>query len=281
MTSTSHVRLPSVAGYFYPADPGKLRTMIGEFFEQVAPPPVMPPPFAFIVPHAGYIYSGFTAAHAYSLLRGHTAATIIILAPSHHESFPEVSIYSGDAYRTPLGDVAIDCAMRTTLLGHKDLFFASEKGHREEHAVEVQLPFLQCALTDFKILPLVIGEQDAEHTIAVGKIVSEAMNAGDAIVLASSDLSHYHSREVAERMDRQTLATIERLDASEFLEGMHWKTVEACGSKAIASVMSCARQKNHASFAVLHYSTSADASGETQHVVGYVSAVFSGERAIH
>ena len=281
MPRTSHVRLPSVAGYFYPSDPEKLRAMIGEFFERVPSPPDMPPSFAFIVPHAGYSYSGFTAAHAYSLLRGHTAATIIILAPSHHEWFSEVSIYSGDAYRTPLGDVAIDRTMRAELLRHRDLFFASEKGHREEHAIEVQLPFLQCALTDFQILPLVIGEQDAEHTIAVGKIVSEAMNAGNAIMLASSDLSHFHSREVAERMDRQTVASIERLDVSEFLEGIHWKTIEACGAKAIASVMSCARQRDRARLRVLHYSTSADSSGETQHVVGYVSAVFSDDQTIH
>jgi len=152
------VRKPAVAGYFYPSEPDKLKKQIETLLSISKPSRSFNNIFGIVSPHAGYIYSGRTAAYGFNLLKESSYKTVVILSPSHREYFPGVSVYNGDSYETPLGIIELNLEMADKLTSNSRIIFRGIEGHREEHAIEVLIPFLQTVLNDFTIVPIVMGD---------------------------------------------------------------------------------------------------------------------------
>src|ERR1017187_1706068 len=194
------VRQTGVAGGFYPADPKVLTAMMDDMLAKASTAPITDPILAVVAPHAGYQYSGPVAAYTYAALKGHKYSRVVVIAPSHYESFDFTSIYEGDGYETPLGTIPVDKAFAQKLVKMSSNLKLSSQGHDPtsaggEHAVEVQLPWLQKVLGDFEVVPIVMGDQSYENSRALGVALAKLIKkeGGETLVLASSDLSHYHT----------------------------------------------------------------------------------------
>jgi len=194
------IRSANVAGYFYPADPQQLRSDINVFLETARPVNDIQNIFGIVSPHAGYAYSGKTAAYVYNLIKGKNYKRVIIISPSHSEYFSGISVYNGDAYETPLGLLEVDKEFADKLVENSNTIFKGVEGHRNEHALEVQLPFLQSVLNDFKIVPVVMGEQSKIYVDELAKKLSQIIDA-ETLIVSSSDMSHFHSKSEANKLD--------------------------------------------------------------------------------
>jgi AmmeMemoRadiSam system protein B len=267
-----NVRLPAVAGMFYTADPKILSREIDKMLEAAIVKPVSDSITALVVPHAGYVYSGLTAAHAYKLLRNNKTQTVIIISPSHREYFGGISIYSGTSFRTPLGDIQIDDNLRDELVKNDELIECSVQGHQAEHAIEVQLPFLQKVLDNFKIVPIVMGDQNVELCRHLGNKLAEVLKERDALIIASSDLSHYHSSDDANALDRIVIDNLTKFNDEKLAVDLDTGKTEACGGGPIIAALTAARKLGASRVEILHHCNSGDITGERDAVVGYVSA---------
>ena len=266
------IRHQQVAGYFYPAEKDKLKKDISLLLQVAKPQKFVDNIFGLIAPHAGYIYSGKTAAYAYNLLKGKKYKTVIVISPSHAEYFPGISIYDGDAYETPLGIVEIDQEMTDKIVEHSKTIFRGIEGHRREHALEVQIPFLQSVLNEFKIVPMVMGDQSK---MFVDELAAKLSNVVDnkTLVVASSDMSHFYSYEEADKLDSIVEKRIGEFEYEELLQDLANHKCEACGAGPIIAMMKAASLKNVNKSFVLHRSDSGDVTGDKSEVVGYLSAV--------
>ncbi len=247
------VRRAAVAGTFYP-DGKELGRMVDGFLKNVAEVKLGGELKALIVPHAGYVYSGQVAAHAYALLKGCMKRKFVVLGPSHHVYFSGVASDVNGFWETPLGRVRVA----------ESSFPKLGEAHAEEHSIEVQLPFLQRIAGDFEILPLVAG--DADPRMVSGKLRS--LLDEKTILIASSDLSHYHGYDAAVGLDKASIRMILGLDYEGAVEGM-----EACGKIPVMAVMDLAGRLGW-KCRLLDYKNSGDVTGEKSSVVGYASLAF-------
>ena len=282
--SSQRVRAPAVAGLFYPDDAAALSKTVDGLLAG-APEHYIPRLKALVCPHAGYEFSGKTAAIAYKLLAGCDAQTVVVMGPSHYAWFSNACIPNADAYQTPLGLVPISEKAKGLALVTPFTLEAACPGQRPswwrqapksapetgqdtpetwEHSVEVQVPFLQKTLKNFKLLPVVLGEADPEK---VAKALAATID-DQTIVVASSDLSHYHPYETAKGLDDRCVKAICELD----LDAM--RTQEACGRVPILVLLHLARQKGWKA-QLLDYHNSGDVTGEKDRVVGYTAVAFS------
>ena len=272
MLSKGSVREPAVAGMFYPGDRLTLDREVDALFKRVEVKKIKGELFGLISPHAGYIYSGYTAANGYRLLEGKSVQTVVIIAPSHREYFRGVSVFSGSAYSTPLGILEVDDALRSELVRDGGVIEASLSGHREEHAIEVQLPFLQKVLVDFKILPIVMGDQGRDFCVALGKRLGKILKERNALLVASSDLSHYYPYDVARKLDQVIINDVQEFREERLLEDLDSQRAEACGGGPIVAMLIAAKELGADKVEVLHYCNSGDITGDKDGVVGYLSA---------
>ncbi len=272
MAKERDVRPAAVSGLFYPSDAEmlgrELDAMLSAAGSGGAPRRVA----ALISPHAGIIYSGPTAAYGYALLRGSRYGTVVVVAPSHREAFEGVSVYPGKGYATPLGVVPVDGRLRDRLLDRGPTVTASLTGHRSEHAIEVQLPFLQRTIGTFSLLPLVMGSQSAETCYNLGEALAEVLRGEDFLLVASTDLSHYYPASVACRLDAVGIEDIKRFDYRQFVEDLEGGRTEACGGGPVAAVMAALDRLGARTIEILNHSTSGDITGDRKSVVGYLSA---------
>ncbi|MGA9120218.1 MAG: AmmeMemoRadiSam system protein B [Bacteroidota bacterium] len=272
MTHRANVRYPAVAGMFYPAEPAVLRQMVSGMLG-TAPLSFGDKPAGLIVPHAGYMYSGPTAGAAYGVLRSHHYDVVVIVAPSHREAFRGVSVYSGGAYETPLGQIAVAGPLRSKLLEASPVVRESESGHREEHALEVQLPFLQVVIGEFHLLPLVMGDQTRETCLALGEALADIARGLNVLLVASTDLSHYYPAETAEQIDRVSIDDIRSFDPGRLMDDLECQRAEACGGGPAVAVMTALRALGAVRMEISAHATSGDVTGDRRSVVGYCSAV--------
>jgi len=270
--SDEGVRAAAVAGMFYPEDPKELAATIEQLTGE-AGPKGKERIRGIIAPHAGYMYSGPTAARAYARLSGATYETVVVVAPSHREFFEGVSVYDGTAYRTPLGIVPIDVRLREDLIAHCACVHASRAGHREEHAVEVHLPFLQKVLGAFMLLPLVIGHQAPQTCFELGRALGEVLRDRNALLVASTDLSHFYPDQTARSIDAVTVADVERFDGDGLMGHLTDGAAEACGGGPTVAVMTALKILGAEHMDVVGYATSGDITGDRANVVGYLGAV--------
>jgi AmmeMemoRadiSam system protein B len=269
------VRQPAVAGMFYPADKEELLLTLDALFAQaektkekrnlnVA---------GIIAPHAGYVYSGKTAAFAYNTIVGKKYKTVAVVSPSHREYFPGVSVYDGDAYETPLGIIEMDDELRRKLIYNSRYIFGSEQGHRGEHALEVHLPFLQYALeNDFKLLPIVMGDQKEGYINELAAKLAEIYD-DEILFVASTDLSHYYPRSIAEELDANVERRINAFQFEELRRDVERKLSEACGAGPTIAVMKALHKSGKRNAEVLYRTDSGEASLDFSQVVGYLSAI--------
>ncbi len=276
------VRQAGVAGGFYPADPKILSAMIDDMLAHAASsqPPINEPILAVVAPHAGYQFSGPVAAYTYAALKGRRFSRVVVIAPSHFEAFDFTSVYEGDAYATPLGRVPIDKAFAKQLVQMSPTIKFSSQGHTPtkegaEHAVEVELPWLQRVLGDFQLVPVVMGDQSYESSRALGVALAKLIHgSSDTLILASSDLSHYHPYDEAVKIDHKTLNALQAWDYFSMSRNFQARIWEACGGAPIVAAMIAAERMGANQAVVLKYANSGDITGDHSRVVGYSADVF-------
>ncbi len=262
-------RPPSVSGAFYPSDPKELQDVISTMLSLVNTQVSINPEklIGVVVPHAGYIYSGQTAAHAYSLVKNSTKREYVIIGPNHSSYPPETSIYPGGEWITPLGRSPVDAVMAEEIMERARGSKLDEKAHRKEHSVEVQLPFLQYLFdAEFTFVPIIMGDQRMEMAAYLSHGLMSMKKL--PLIIASSDLTHYEPLETARRKDRMLLDAVESLDLHRFYRTLEQNVITACGYGAIATLMSVTGELG-GKMQVLNYSTSYETSGESYSVVGY------------
>ncbi len=281
ISGEAKVRKPAVAGQFYPADPAELKSMINGFLSRAHEKPIREPIVGIIVPHAGYIFSGPVASYAYKAIRGKPYKRVVIIGPSHYDYFSGASVYNGSAYQTPLGVVPVDREFCRRLAKKNERIYLSGKGHdftpgqRGEHSIEVQLPYLQVVLGKFKLVPIVMGEQSYETCRALGRALADLIDDNKTLIIASSDLSHYHPYEQAIKLDEKVLNAIKEWDYYNLSRNLQARLWEACGGGPIVSLMIAAEYLGANQVRLLKYGNSGDVpGGDKSRVVGYSAFAF-------
>ncbi|MBN1464536.1 AmmeMemoRadiSam system protein B [candidate division KSB1 bacterium] len=272
------IRHAAWADQFYPGTPEELRATISSYL-QVEKHAFAARIIGIISPHAGYAYSGRTAAVAYRQIEGESYETVVLLAPSHGAYIEGVSAYHGDYYETPLGDVPVDVAAVQRLAAAAGNVHVGQKGHesqtdRAEHSLEVQLPFLQIVLDDFSIVPLVFHDYSWDNCQRLGDAIASTFAAATTLLVASSDLYHGQSYEECRRMDEATLASVENDSPEQFCRNAARQAVMACGAGPITVLKRVAEEWGASQPRVLARTNSADVTGvQRGYVVGYAAAV--------
>jgi len=272
MGTSESVRQPAVAGAFYPGTAAELRKVVSDMLAAVEPVDLNGRLVALISPHAGYIYSGEIAAHAYKLVEGRKFDAVIVIGPSHHVAFRGASIFDGAAYATPLGPAEINTDLARRLRDDYDFITTYPAAHTREHSVEVQIPFLQVAMPDLSIVPIVMGEQSLAACERLAKAISESVEGLHVLIVASSDLSHFHAYEEAVRLDDFVIQRVRDFDPEGLARDLAAGKCEACGGGPMITAMLAARMLGADSTAVLEYANSGDTSGDKSRVVGYLAA---------
>jgi AmmeMemoRadiSam system protein B/AmmeMemoRadiSam system protein A len=274
---SEEVRRSAWAGQFYPAAPADLSRTIAGMFAEAPKPPVSGDVVALVVPHAGYQFSGPIAAAAFKLLEGREFETVVVVAPSHTKYFSGISVYNGGSYETPLGVLPMHaaCAKRLSRVAPGTIYL-SNMGHTggggAEHAVEVQLPFLQIVLGSFKLVAVVMGEQQAWH--ALGDALASLAQERPTLLVASSDLSHYHPAARALRLDKAVRDGVEGFDAAALSHVFDSGKGEACGAGPILACLHAAKKLGATRSLITGFGNSGDVTGDSSGVVGYLSAAF-------
>ncbi len=261
-----------IAGSWYPGNAQELRDELARLFAGQAPPNPDGRLVALVVPHAGYRYSGAVAACAYRLLRGRHVRTAVIVAPSHRVRFPGVSVYDQGGYQTPLGVVAIDRGLIRAIQAADSQVHYRPEAHQREHSLEIQLPFLQYLDPAIRIVPLVMGEQSWNTCSRLATAIAAAVRGRQVILIASTDLSHYHPAPEARRLDSVLIARVRRLDPEGLYEKLALGECEACGGGPLVTVLLAARQLGADHVRILRYSHSGKVTGDDSAVVGYLAA---------
>ena len=277
------VRYAVMAGKFYPDEPGRLSTAI-DYMMQDALAPELEKPVVLVVPHAGYVYSGQICADAFRLASRYSYDRIIILGTNHTASdFQGVSIFDTGEFETPLGRFPVDEEMAKKIIATGKPVTADRRVHLAEHSIEVILPFIQKVFPKAKIVPIIIGEPNLEMCQRFGGILAEALREKNALIIASSDLSHYPGYSDANEVDRGTLNAVLRLDPDVLLtevrrqESLHVRNfvTTACGLAPILTAMAAARSLGADCGRVISYANSGDTTlGDRSRVVGYAAVSF-------
>jgi MEMO1 family protein len=270
------IRSSFVAGQFYPGSDEALHKEISSFFDAAKLLEIDGAIRAIIAPHAGYMFSGMMAARAYRQILGESRCTVCVISPSHQEYFPFLSIYDGDAYETPLGLLEIDAELREEAAAYSGIEI-SRRGHGPEHALEVQLPFLQKALkSGFRLLPMVMGMQTDESVTQVSELVAglSTKYGQELLFVASTDLSHFHSYKKAQSLDQALINMLEKLDTEALWKALAQEKVEACGgAPMIAMLKGLKKSFSNLKIHNFGYMNSGDVISDKSRVVGYTSAI--------
>lgn len=263
-----------LAGSWYPGKAQELRSLIRNFLQAVPESAGISGELkALIVPHAGYIYSGGVAAYAYRLLKDRPITRVAVVAPSHRYPFRGASVDLLVGYETPLGIVPVDLVLSRKLIEADPIFRHVPQGHAQEHALEIQLPFLQEVLKDFQLLPIIQGSQDPQTCERMAQTLARVLKDQGVLLVASTDLSHFHGYDRAVALDRRILERVAAFDEEGLLKDLTEERVEACGGGPMVTVMKTARLWGADQSRVLKYANSGDVTGDRSGVVGYLAAV--------
>lgn len=273
------VRPPAVAGTWYPGDGASLAAEVDGYLASVPAAALRGRVVGLISPHAGLRYSGPVAAHAYAPLRGRRDLTVVLVGPSHRMPFDGVSIYARGAFATPLGDIPIDEDLAAALL-EKDAVRDFPAPHRDEHSLEMQLPFLQRLVPGLRLVPLLMGSQTRDEVDVLARVLARALEGSDALLVASSDLSHYHPAAQANELDARVVADVERFDPEGLMDRLERFHGHACGGGPMVAVLKAARERGAVQATVLRYADSGDAGErDKSRVVGYLAAALTARPA--
>jgi hypothetical protein len=267
----SVLRLPAVAGRFYPADPAELARQIAAFAPSSEEPPRQA--IACVVPHAGYRYSGHVAGAVYARLK--LPRRFLLLGPRHFPRGKAQAILSDGAWQTPFGRAEIDSGLARALTGAYPALCEDDEAHRAEHALEVQLPFLQYLSGDFHFVPIALGITDYVQLESLGRAMAEVLREqpDPVLMIASSDMNHYESDEITRRKDRLALERLLELDARGLFDIVRREGITMCGFGPVVSVLTAARLLSATRATLVRYATSGDITGDRHDVVGYAGVI--------
>lgn len=268
-----NIRRAAVAGSWYPGSAAALAAAVDRHLAR-ATREVPGDLVALVAPHAGLMYSGPVAAHAYRLLHDRTFDVAVLVGPSHFVGFDGVAIHLSGGFETPFGVAAIDEACASALRAATPLIHEHAAAHAREHSLEMQLPFLQRLAPKAKIVPLVMGYQTADTARALGNALADVLRGRSALLVASTDLSHYHDAETAATLDRVVIDCVSRFDADLLQHALDVQPDHACGGGPTVAVMRAASLLGARDAVVLNYADSGDVSGDKSAVVGYLAAAF-------
>lgn len=272
------VRRAAVAGTWYPSAPAQLSQVVERYVRAAAEQadatlPAAAASVALIAPHAGLVYSGHVAAHAYRLLSSRRFDTIVLVGPSHFVAFEGAAVWPRGAFQTPLGDLRVDDEAAADIASRTRLLHERPGAHLREHSLEMQLPFLAALAPDTPVVPIVMGEQTRGTAFELGDAIATALQSRRVLLVASSDLSHYHDARTAARLDAEVMARVDAFDAEGLMDLLEERPGHACGGGPMVSVLRAAQARGATSARVLRYADSGDVSGDKSSVVGYMAAV--------
>jgi len=266
------VRKPMFAGAFYDADKTVLAARIDGYLGAVKDlPAVSGDVRAIICPHAGYVYSGPTAAYAYKLVQGKTYETVIIIGTSHQYGLDGASIYLKGGFETPLGVVPVDEELASSIAKASGFSYVAE-AHAKEHSVEVHVPFIQKTLPGAKIVPIVLGYPTRRNVYSLAEGIVKACSEKKVLIVASTDLSHYLSKADANSLDAKTISLVRNINADSLITKCANGENIMCGGGGVAATLIALKKAGQPRVEVLRYSDSSEASGDERHVVGYLAA---------
>src|SRR5579862_5329372 len=272
----SSIRQPAVAGRFYPANPQRLRAEVQSYTAPSTEPDAGPTIRAIgcIVPHAGYMYSGHVAGAVYRRLE--LPQRVVILCPNHTGMGEPLAIMSQGAWHTPLGDAPIDEELATELKRRMPLLSEDDEAHQSEHALEVQLPFLQVLAPGFRFVPIAVGTGNYEVLSALGIAIGRVLGAqnGRVLLIASSDMNHYESDDITRVKDQRAIDQLLALDPRGLYEVVRTGNISMCGYGPAVITLTAVKKLGATQAKLIRYATSGDVSGDRDMVVGYAGIAF-------
>jgi hypothetical protein len=269
----ANVRNAILAGSWYPGNKDTLTKRIEDYLSKVKARSLEGELKAIIVPHAGYMYSGQVAAHAYRLLQDRDFKRVIMIGPSHRVGFRGASVNMQSGYKTPLGIVPVDRDLGKRILNGDAFIQEVPQAHASEHSLEIQLPFLQTVLRDFRIVPILMGDQDLKTCSRLARSLARVItNMDKTLLLASTDLSHFHSYKRARELDLKFIKHVQEFDPKGLADSLSSGKCEACGRGPAITVMLAAQALGANRTTILNYANSGDVTGDHGRVVGYLSA---------
>jgi AmmeMemoRadiSam system protein B len=267
------LRPSPIAGKWYEGNPNALAARVDEFLNAVQLPELNGNVIAIIAPHAGHIYSGAVAAYAFATLRSLTPDLVVILAPYHALAPHPFITTEHQAYSTPLGNIEVEQSALAELQANLEIPI-TPIAHDKEHSLEIELPFLQRVLkNDFKLLPIMVREQEAKTSHKLGHALAQTLQNKNAIIVASTDLSHFYDQQTAKILDEEMLKRFESFNPESIFDAEYMGKGFACGHAAVASMLWAARELGANKVQTLKYATSGDVTGDYSSVVGYGAAV--------
>lgn len=278
-------RAPAVAGVFYPSAADELNQLIElSFKERRFGPGDLPPSkelgrrriYGIISPHAGYVYSGAVAANGYYEASSMNFDRVVMIGPNHYGIGTGLATVRDGIWETPLGQVEIDTELASRISENSGILDFDDLAHSRDHCLEVQLPFLQyIKKNQFKLVPIIMIMQDKVTASEIGESIADSTRTLNALLVASSDFTHYEPNSEAHRKDLELIEAILSLDIAIFYTTLERLNVSACGYGAIASIMTAAKSLGATKGELLRYATSGDIIGDTNNVVGYASIIFT------
>lgn len=266
------IRPPAVAGHFYPSDPQELTRQIEEYTSSVSK---RTRAIACVVPHAGYVYSGRVAGAVYSAIE--IPELIILLGPRHFPQGRPMAIVTKGSFRTPIGDARIDSALAAELARACPLLREDTLAHEQEHSLEVQLPFLQKIVRDFRFVPVVLATDRYGAMEELGRAVARVAKAQSepVLLIASTDMNHYESDAITRAKDGRAIARILALDPRGLYDTVRGEGITMCGYAATVATLVAARELGASEATLVRYATSGDVTGDLDEVVGYAGITVS------
>lgn len=276
MGAIAETRPSPIVGAWYQSNPEALSRLVDGFMDKAALPALPGRPLAVVAPHAGHDYSGPVAGFAFAAVRNLTPEVVAVVAPMHCAYPYSLMTTAHAAYSTPLGALRVNRELVHKLdreLKQRLGFGLTPVANDPEHALEIELPFLQRAVKSaFSLLPVMARAQDRQTCRALGEALAETLTGKNALLVASTDLSHFHNAETAARLDRAMLAQVEAFSPEGLFDAQEQGRGEACGLGALAAVLWAAKALGGQTVKILHYATSGDVTGDTRSVVGYGAA---------
>lgn len=275
------VKEADLAGTWYPASKPELTKLLQGYLDAADPEKFEGRPFAVIVPHAGYVFSGSVAAFGYKAVEDRPVRTVILIGFTHRNPFKGISVYGRGSFRTPLGDIAVDEQLARDISAQSQRISYRPEAFNNENSIEMQVPFIQMTFKGARIVPIAFGGMEYEDAAALADaLVKTLRGRDDYIVIASTDLSHYHPYSEADIIDKHLLNVLKGMDANNLYYEARLGICELCGLMPVTSTILAAKRLGFDKINILKYANSGDTSGRKDNVVGYVSAVIY-KSAVH
>ena len=277
MSAQFDVRPSPIAGQWYPGDPKQLSTDVDRYIHEAKLPEIKGEVVAIVTPHAGHIYSGPVAGYAFAALKGYKPELVAVVSPMHYPYNEPLITTAHAAYETPLGSIPVDAEavqMLDELLENELGYGLARVRHDREHSLEIELPFLQRVIaSEFTLLPVMVRDQSRRVTRILGQCLAKTLRGRNALLVASTDLSHFYPQRIADELDAEMLRCIESFEPEAVIQAEEEGRGFACGRGALAAVLWAAKDLGADTVKILKHATSGDVTGDTSQVVGYGAAV--------